>query len=393
MRRPSAVLATACILASVSLVVGCAGKYPAGKQAGGVRGAATIEQPRFEHNVEDWRGIGYSLDWIGYPFPAVTAPNSVTDLVIAGDAVVAQEKGSLVSLLDARTGQFRWTNQLATPLTRFVGLAVDSSAPADRKASTIVALSEAEAFTLAGSSGGTTGREKLSRVASTRPIMLGNQIVFGSAAGEVVGHRLGLGLKTWGFLANGPQATDPVLMGATVGFVTQQGDVVFLDTFEGRLVGRARVFGSLASNPVSDGEHMYLASVDQSVWSFDTDGSTRWRYRTPRPLRSQPTILTEAPGGSTLFVDVPGDGMTALDAATGQPRWNNTNVGGTVIGVRKGKIVVWEPGTLTLLDPANGALVTEVEVPELARVYVDKAVDGNLYCVTKSNLIVKFAAR
>jgi outer membrane protein assembly factor BamB len=350
-----------------------------------------VEQPSFSHNVEDWRGIGYSLDWIGYPFPAVSAPESVTDLLIAGDSVVAQEKGSVVSLLDARTGQFRWTNQLATPLTRFVGLATNAQASADRRV--IVALSEAEAFTLAGSSGGTTGREKLSRVASTRPIMLGNQIVYGSAAGEVVGHRLGVGLKTWGFLANGPQAADPVLIGETAGFVTQEGDVVFLDTFEGRLVGRARIFGSLASNPVSDGEHMFLASVDQSVWSFDTDGSTRWRYRTPHPLRSQPTILADAPGGATLFVDVPEDGITALDAATGQPRWNNTNAGGTVVGLRKGKIVVWEAGTLTLLDPANGAVVSEIEVPELARVYVDKPVDGNLYCVTKSNLVVKFAAR
>lgn len=392
MRRPLAVPALACIL-SASLLTACAGRYPAGKPLASPRGVSDVTQPTYQHNVEDWRGLGYSLDWIGYPFPAVSASNSVTDLVLAGDSVVTQEKGSVVSLLDARTGQFRWTNQLATPLTRFVGLAVSATGSPDRQAGTIVAMSEAEAFVLAGSSGGTTAREKLSRVASTRPIMLGNQIVYGSAAGEVVGHRLGVGLKTWGFLANGPLSADPALIGETVGFVTQQGDVVFLDTFEGRLVGRAKIFGALDSNPVTDGTHMFLASVDQSVWAFDTDGSTRWRYRTPHPLRSQPTILTDAPGGATLYVDVPGDGITALDAATGQPKWNNTNVGGTVLGIRKGKILVWEKGTLTLLDPAKGALAGQIEIPGIAKIYADKLVDGDLYCVTESNLIVKFAAR
>ena len=251
MRRPLAVPALACIL-SASLLTACAGRYPAGKPLAAPRGEVT--QPTYQHDVQDWRGVGYSLDWIGYPFPAVSASNSVTDLILAGDSVVTQEKGSVVSLL-----------------------AVSATGSADRQTGTIVAMSESEAFVLAGSSGGTTAREKLTRVASTRPIMLGNQVVYGSAAGEVVGHRLGVGLKTWGFLANGPLSADPVLIGETVGFVTQQGDVVFLDTFEGRLVGRARIFGALDSNPVTDGTHMFLASVDQSVWAFDTDGSTRWR--------------------------------------------------------------------------------------------------------------------
>ncbi len=380
------------------VATGCAGltacaKYPAGKPLRYNSGRAAplaIYAPK----VEEWRAVGYSLDWIGYPFPSVDNKDAVTDLVASPAGVIVQERGSVVSLLETNTGQLRWTNQIANNLTRFVGIAIDHNAQAGTTAAnTIVVASESEVFTLAASTGSIMTRERLARVANTRPVMLGNQIVYGSAAGEVVAHRLVVALKSWGFLGVGTITADPVQMGETVGFVSQQGDVMFLDTFEGRLVGRARIFGDLQSNPVTDGETLYLASLDQSVWAIAPSGEIRWRYRTPSPLRAQPTILADAPGGATLYINVPGDGMTALDAQTGKVRWNNTNVGGTVLGLRKGKLVVWEQGTLTLLDPAKGAFVTKIDAPNIAKLTMDNPIDGNLYGITSSNLVVKFSSR
>ena len=332
---------------------------------------------------DDWRAAGYRQDWVGYPFMGVSGADMIRDVVVGADAVVLQEKGSRVSVLEATNGQLRWSTGLANPLTRFVGLTRD---PSD--ANRLIVSSQTEAFTLNMTTGALIGREPFSRVVNTAQAPVGGVLVYGTSAGEVLAHRLGGGIKAWGFMGVGTIEAQPVQVGEFVASVSQRGDVTIFDPRSGTLVGRGTIYGGVESNPVAGSETVYIAGLDQSVWAFRTDGSVRWRHRTPQPLRGQPRV-----DGGNVYVEIPGEGFTALDAQTGAVRWSNKDVGGELVGTRSGRLIVFGNGRVSVLETRKGGTVASFEVPRVTRILADAPADGNLYAITDNNLVVKFAAR
>lgn len=423
-RRVSVATAVAltCGLAASMLLSGCAGGGAQGKRPAGVTvtgestpegsgsgqsvsgggstkasGAGTAQSPtqaisdaRFPALDAGWRDVGYRLDWVGYPFISNTGASQIREFAVSGNTVVALDGQGVVALLDGNTGQLRWSTQLATPLTRFVSLSVD---PSD--VTRIVASSESEAFLLSGGTGSLVARERFGKVVNTGGVMDGNLLVFGTASGEAIAHRLGTKLTAWAFLGVGTIAADPVKLSRTVGMVSEAGDVLFLDPQSGSLVGRARTFGAQASTPVSLGDAMVLASRDQSVWCFDENGGTRWRYRTAVRLESQPGVAPVS-GGNLVVIDVRDEGLVALDGATGNVKWTNKTAGGSgeavLVGVRAGNLLIQNVDKLFVVSPA-GRIVREISVAGLERIVADKVVDGQLYAITSTNLVGKLTPR
>lgn len=330
--------------------------------------------------AEAWKSAGYRLDWVGFPFPSTPGSKMVREVIAADDLVIAQDRQSRVAVLEANNGQVRWSTSIANPLTKFVGLTRD---PAD--ATRLVVSSESEAFVLGLNNGTLLARENFERVVNTAPIATPGQLLYGTSVGEVLSHRLGTGLKAWGFQANGTIESNPVKVGDLVGVVSQRGDVMFFSPDNGTLVGRAMTFGGLASDPVASNDTLYVASRDQSVWAFATNGAVRWRYRTSSVLTSQPLLHANA-----LYVQVPGDGLTALNARTGDVLWKSKDVKGDAFAVRGKNVLVFDGGAINVIDMARGRVVTQFSTPGIARFVTDKAVDGNLYAITESNQVVKY---
>jgi outer membrane protein assembly factor BamB len=160
--------------------------------------------------------------------------------------------------------------------------------------------------------------------------------VYGTAVGEIIGHRIGLGLKGWGFQGQGPIRANPVRVAGVVGTVSQGGDVTFTDARTGSLMGRARIFGGVENQPVASGDSLIIAGLDQSVWCFGTNGQERWRVRTPHKLTNQPTAIN-----GVVYLDIPGDGMTAMDATNGTTLWKNARVHGRAVVQRAGTVLIF----------------------------------------------------
>ncbi|MFN5945370.1 MAG: PQQ-binding-like beta-propeller repeat protein [Phycisphaerae bacterium] len=329
---------------------------------------------------ESWKSAGYRLDWVGFPFPSTPGPKMVREIIASDDVIIAQDRQSRVAVLEANNGQVRWSTSIANPLTKFVGLTRDTA-----DATRLVVSSESEAFVLGLNNGTLLAREKFERVVNTAPVATPGQLLYGTSVGEVLSHRLGTGLKAWGFQGNGIIEANPVKVGDVVGVVSQRGDVMFFSPDNGTLVGRGMTFGGLSSDPVANSDTLYVAGRDQSVWAFGTNGAVRWRYRTPSVLTSQPFIHANA-----LYVQVPGDGLTALNSRTGDVLWKSKDVKGDVFAVRGKNVLVYEGGTLSVVDAAKGRVVTQFATPGINRFVTDKAVDGNLYAITESNQVVKY---
>lgn len=334
-------------------------------------------------NDADWRSLGYRVDWRGYPFASASGPGAVRDMAVGPDAIAVLDSTSTVSVLDGVTGQLRWSVQLANPLTKFVGLTRD---PGD--ATRLLVASETEMFVLAMSSGNLLARERLDRVVSSRPLAVPGQLVFGSASGEIFAHRVGTGLRGWGFLGVGSFEANPIFVGSAGAFVSQSGDVVFIDPSTGDLLGRHRLQGGLANAPVASSDTLFVAGLDQSVWAIGSDGQRRWRYLTPSPLRAQPALHN-----NVLYVEVPGQGLTAFDAGTGSVAWSSQGVKGDVVAVRSGKLIVRDAKRLTLVDPAKGAPSSSFEASGLLRLVPDQFADGRLIAVLEDNTVLKLSPR
>jgi outer membrane protein assembly factor BamB len=334
---------------------------------------------------EDWAKLGYRLDWVGFPFLNAARNARVIDILPLGDSVVAQESGSTVTLMVASNGENRWSTDLTGPLTKWVGMIPDATNP-DR----FIVSSESEAFVMTKANGNLAGREELSLVVNTAPIQQGSMLVYGTPTGRIIGHLMGVGgrgVTAWGFTSVGSIDADLTPLGTNFVSVSSGGDVLVMTT-RGNLLGRARVFGPVDHPPATDGQSVFVASRDQSLWAFATTGGTLWRHRTSQPITARPV----AHDGS-VYVHLRDEGLTAFDASSGSVRWSNPNVKGTIIGVRSGSLLAWDGASLTTLDAARGDVISTIALPGVTKLVPDAFVDGNLYAASDKLVLARFSPR
>lgn len=381
--RPAALLIAA-LLAGAGLVGGCShDKKAAEDEKAQQSSPTTLKAGGFNLVHDDWAKIGYRLDWVGFPFLGEEEEdNPVTIVKAYGDLLIAQNRQSTVSALEAGNGQRRWSVQLAGPLTKFVGINRDASSPIP-----VIVSSESDVFVISTANGTIMSRERYSRVVNTQPVLAGNLLISGTSTGEVVAHYLGRNVKAWGFVTTGAFEANAVAIGDIVAAVSQVGDVLFLTT-GGSLAGRGRIYDGLDTNPVTDNGLLFIAGRDRSVWGFDPSGYNIWRHRTSSPLRTQPTAHN-----GVLYVDIPGNGLTAFEEGTGKVMWKAPNVNGTVIASRNGKLLVRSGETITLVDPSRGDILERISTPGIAKIVFDQFDDGRMYLVNEHSNVAKMIPR
>ena len=94
-----------------------------------------------------------------------------------------------------------------------------------------------------------------------------------------------------------------------------------------------------------------------------------------------------------MYLDIPGQGMTALAGDTGKVLWKNAEAHGTVVVQHGRNVLAFAPGTLYVLDKARGDMIRAVPAPGIVRVEAEKLVDGNLFAVSDRNVVAKLVAR
>lgn len=356
-------------------LVGCASS-----SAPKVVDVAPAAPSKIDHDA--WGKLGYRLDWQGFPFAGIVSNPKITFLTPSSAHVLVQEGGSHVSLLETNNGARRWCVQFGSHLTRFVGLGFDPSEP-----NRVYVSADSELFTVAAPTGNIVDREKFSRVVNTAPVLTNGLAIYGTSNGEVLAQRPGATLKAWGYGTEASIEAQPVLMDNAIGVVTASGGVLFFSP-EGMLLGRNKILAGTSTNPVANATNMAIAGLDQSLWCFDVRGNLAWRLRQPAPLTVQPTALE-----SFVVCELPETGLTAVDFATGKVLWSNKSVHGTVFASNKGRLLVWNGTTASVVDEKRGDLLTSVELPGIQSITTDQFDGGNLYAATSEGSVAKFRLR
>lgn len=357
-------------------MVGCASKEP--------RYVSALDRAKaFEPQREAYATLGYRHEWTG--FPSMTAGGKVKFFDILGDVVVVQESSSVLSVIEAGNGASRWSDQVANPLTKFVGNIRD-----DKR---IITCSESEAYFFDIETGALVDKKHLDKVVNTRPVIVNENLIFGTSLGEIFGQLKTVGFRTWGNTVGGSIQTNPAVLGTTLGFVSSTGEIIMLDGATGIGKMRTKIFIGSETDPAASENMMFVASLDHSLYAFAASSPTPvWRKRTDTPLRHEPTYHN-----GVVYCAVDGTGLVAFDSrgdnGNAKELWTTPGVTGTVIGMRKGRLLLWTGSEGVLIDPADGAIVDRTKLNRVNMLRTDTFVDGSLYAVSDDGVVVKLLPR
>lgn len=346
-----------------------------------VTSAERIPTRTVTQQAEPFRTLGYSLSWSIGDVGGSASRTRMLD--VADDLILVHDVSNNLVARELSNGQSRWAANLGNPLTKFVGNV--------RINDRIIAASETELLILDTATGRLDDRQRLAVLANTAPAVANDyMLIFGTATGEVFGHDLRNGFRRWGFALNQRLRGKPVIIGQVAGAVAESGQVLIVNPLNGEAVSRlGQIYGGLDNNPVSDGRNMYIASVDQSIYAYSgSTGELLWRVRTQSRLAAQPTVHD-----GTLYQYVPGEGMLAIATRNGSRQWENPEVDGEVIAIRRGNLVVWNGSEAMLVDPATGDVRERVALPGVRLIRTKGFVDGELVVVFGSSSLSRFVSR
>lgn len=373
-------LASAAMGLGVAVLAGCAGSNRIGPPI-----SARQQEASARFDSGELRALGYSRGWRAYPI--VTRGQKVEQVAIFQDLILVLEGGSTLSAIDTVDGSTRWSRQLDTPITPFLGV--------EREGNLVYANSTSELYVLDALTGELRARQSLPLVVTTGAVRFNGQLLFGCADGQIFGYLPTQGVKLWGNQMNHAVNHKAVDIGGIAAFVSTGGDVMFIDPDRGARLMRAgngaqynALYDGPGARPAAAPGILLVPSKDQSLWAF-TPASSRnlWRVPTEAPLDARPAVH-----GDTAYITLPGVGFSAVDIGTGEIKWSLADVAGEMVAVRDGLLVVFDAKkqVLTQVDPPTGDVFATVPVPGVHRVYSAGRADAPLYLMTDRGLLARF---
>jgi outer membrane protein assembly factor BamB len=374
-------LVGSCVLAAAS-VIGTLG----GCETSGRSSMPTTPEGRraaFPIPHEDWARLGYRLDWVGYP--QVAPGEHIEHMDPHADLVFAQDSGSTVTAMRTSGGGVVWTNQLADRLSKFYS--IHRGGPGNSR---LFVSSASELFVLDANTGALIERQRLGKVTTTKPVMFGSDVlIYGTGSNQLIAHMsLGStsGVQLWGQGLEGAMRTAPVRIGSSIGAASETGDVIIVDAATGSLQQNMKMLRKgPGAQPVADGQAMYVAGQDQSLWAFSPTQGTLWRRPTPFPLTVAPAIHD-----GRLYCTLQESGLNSIDPTTGKTKWTAKDVRGTPVVFGKSGMLVWDgANNLFLMDPARGDVIAAAVLSNIRDIKTDAPSNGNIYLISNTGLVAR----
>lgn len=328
---------------------------------------------------EAYSELGYRLEWSG--FPTIGPGERLKYLDVFDDIVVAQDSSSIISVLEYKNGQTRWVDQAAGKLTRMLGNLRDGNR--------LISSSETNALFYDVDTGNLEDNQRLDVVGNAKPLKAGPILIYGTANGQILGHLVLNGYRLWGNNLYSPIEVDPVFVAGTAALVSRTGDVIFVDPSRGSSTGRARMYDGPGAPVAVSEDLLFVASLDHSLYAISPQGGqVVWRLRTEHPLRSRPVHHD-----GVVYCHIPDEGLVALEATSGTRKWAAKEVKGYAIGMRAGRLLVWNAPEVVALDPRSGDVVTSVKLEEADFAFTDGFVDGTLMTANRRGTVEKWVPK
>lgn len=274
-----------------------------------------------------------------------------------GDLLVTVERpDNVVTALRLETGELLWKT--------IVGEKIESLFVPTGDDEFVYVNSSQRIYTLNRRNGDLVEVANLPFPVMMSPLLVDGIAIFGSVNGKVYGYDLQAGFRKWTYGLRDRVLSTPVQRDETIFVADASGQYANLVAKTGELRWRGQAYGPITTNPVIHDNDVIIASDDQSLYSLNANsGADRWpAYRSEVPLSQTPTVV-----GESIYLSEPGQGMTVLNARTGQPMWRSVDPLRPV-KILDGNLIATLPGQLVKIDPVNGRLKQSVPVHQLDQV-------------------------
>lgn len=206
----------------------------------------------------------------------------------------------------------------------------------------------------------------------------------------------------WQRKFNQPILSGPTLVGDGLIVGTSKGDLMRLSKADGRIEWQTELSSEILSLPVVAKGNVYVRTVDGKLYSVKAaTGKVNWVIEHPLPNLSLRGIAPVTYADDTLYVGWESGSVQALDAATGETKWQTqvlipkgrtdlerlVDIQSRLI-LSQGRLYVFGyHGKLVALNPENGNLFWSKDVSGFRDFLVD---DKALYLVDEDDILYAY---
>jgi outer membrane protein assembly factor BamB len=233
--------------------------------------------------------------------------------------------------LDANTGKILWERRIGR---------LNASSPAYYKHRLyIVNLVPGHIVKLNAENGKIIWKHVLPGRAESSPVVIGRTVYFGDENGELYALSTGKGDIRWATQLGGPVKSAPAYYGGRLYVGDYGGYMNAVDAKTGKLIWQSGSLGpgfgasgAFYSTPAVAYGRVYAGNNDGRVYSFDIrNGDLAWSYSTGGYVYSGPAVANTKHTPPTVFIGSFDGNVYALDAKDGSLRWSRS-AGGQVVG-------------------------------------------------------------
>jgi outer membrane protein assembly factor BamB len=233
--------------------------------------------------------------------------------------------------LDARTGKVVWKRRIGH---------LNASSPAYSKHRLyIVNLVPGHIVKLDAKTGRVIWKRSLPGRAESSPLVIGRTVYFGCECGELFALSTISGNVRWSTPLGGPVKSAPAYHDDTLYVGDYGGYMNAVDAKTGKLKWQSGSLGpgfgasgAFYSTPAVAFGRVYAGNNDDRVYSFDArDGTLAWSYSTGGYAYSGPAVASTRHSPPTVYIGSFDGNIYALDAKDGNVRWSRS-AGGQVVG-------------------------------------------------------------
>jgi len=378
-RSCATLLAAGLLTTTLALNLGCESQKQIGPREG----------QGYMVSYEQSQILDYNVAWQSSVARSILG--NATSVLPGDDYIIASENGSnIISAITNRDGTPAWQEPIGDRLEQLLGIT--------RVGNTVIAATQSDLYLLDVATGRITSTQPYGEqnIASTKPLIIDNEAVYGSNDGRIVYHNLDAGLMrgAYRFGATGFNMQPMRVSKTAVLVITRTGRFYLLDVKAGTVYWQAGVLDPIEATPALGKTGLFVAGTDQSVWAFRLeDGHLMWRTRFQYPLRDDPKLID-----NTLYQAVPNQGFTAINATTGQIIWQNPEVkGGTVITQHNTDLIVWDKdnaqdsygSTFYRVNPTNGEIKGQIRTDWIAYATATSMNNGTIFGLSRAGRIIK----
>jgi len=233
--------------------------------------------------------------------------------------------------LDAKTGKTIWK--------RRVGRLNASSPTYSKHRLYIVNLVPGHIVKLDADTGKIVWKKMLPGRAESSPLVIGRTVYFGCENGDLYALSTISGNIRWATALGGPVKSAPAFYHGTIYVGDYGGYMNAVDAKTGKLKWQSGSLGpgfggsgAFYSTPAVAFGRVYAGNNDDRVYSYDAKtGALAWSYSTGGYAYSGPTVATTKHSPPTVYIGSFDGNVYALDAKDGSVRWSRS-AGGQVVG-------------------------------------------------------------